>query len=69
MIKTEGRTSQAKMKTDDYAGKYVATPSFNDRTVIAVGKSWATVQTEARRKGVQQPVVIYVSARDSVGHF
>ncbi len=43
-----------------YAGKYVAMPSFNTRTVIASGLNPTTVVNRAVQKGYNSPVVIYV---------
>ena len=43
-----------------YAGKYVATASFNQTSVIASGKDPAAVKIQAERKGYRSPVVIYV---------
>ena len=43
-----------------FAGKYVAMPSFNRRTVVASGINPTAVVNRAAKKGYNAPVVIYV---------
>lgn len=69
MIMAECTPIPVALSNQSCEGKYVATRSFNDGTVVAVGESWSAVLAEAREKGIQHPVVIYVPAKDSVGHF
>jgi hypothetical protein len=45
-----------------YAGKFVATPSFQDHHVVAAGKDPQGVMARARRKGFMHPVVFFVPA-------
>ncbi len=42
-----------------YHGKYIATPSFNDRTIVAYGEDAGKVFEEARSKGHAEPVVVF----------
>ena len=50
----------------EYAGKYVATCSFNDSTVVASGKSPGAVRERAVRGGAKNPVVFFVPKKNSV---
>jgi len=43
-----------------YKGKYVAMPSFIDKTVVAAGENPSIVLRLARKLGIQDPVVFYV---------
>jgi hypothetical protein len=43
-----------------YFGQYVAVKSFSDRTVISHGLKPMVVIKEAERKGIQEPVLIFV---------
>jgi len=49
-----------------YIGKYVAMESFNNRTVIASGKDPIEVMAQAERKGVTNPLVIFVPPKGMV---
>lgn len=51
---------KAIVKNKKYAGKYVAMPSFNRRTVVASGINPTAVVNRAVGKGYNSPVVIYV---------
>lgn len=43
-----------------YAGKYVATPSFSDRTIVSSASTMAGVIEKASKKGYKDPVVIKI---------
>jgi len=43
-----------------YAGKYVATKSFEDGNVISSGTDPVKVVKEAKKKGANDPVLIYI---------
>ena len=45
---------------EKYGGNYVATRSFKDRSVVSYGTDPLKVFDEAKKKGVKDPVVIYV---------
>ena len=46
-----------------YAGKYIAMPSFNIKTVIASGRNPEAVVSRAKKKGYSSPVVDYVPGK------
>ena len=48
-----------------YYDNYVATPSFNDFTIVAYGKDPAKVMTEAKELGHKKPVIMYVHHPDT----
>lgn len=48
------------VQSDEYAGKYVAQPDFNDRTVVAADKDPERTYDDAVSKGYEHPVVFYV---------
>lgn len=43
-----------------YAGKFVATPSFSDRTIISSAATIAEAIEKAGRKGYRDPVVVKI---------
>lgn len=45
---------------DLYAGKYVALRSFLDKEVTCSGDNFAQVYTDAKKAGVESPVVFFV---------
>lgn len=45
---------------DKYGGKYVATKSFEDSDVISSGSDPVKVIKAAKKKGVDDPVLIYI---------
>lgn len=47
-----------------YDGKYVAVKSFIDREVICSGDNPVTVSNEAKKSGVNSPVVFYVPEKN-----
>ena len=50
--------------SEKYGGQYVATRSFTDKEVISCGNDPVKVFEEAKRKGVEEPVVFYVPEKD-----
>ena len=57
-----------KLITSDtnYAGKYVATASFNTTKVIASGKDPKGVISRANKKGCESPVVFFVPDKNTL---
>ena len=49
-----------------YSGMYVATRSFQDKTVVASGKDMVLVHKQAVKKGIKEPVVFYVPKKGTV---
>jgi len=43
-----------------YAGKYVAMRDFNNRKVIVSDKDPLKVMKKAKKKGVEDPLIVYV---------
>ncbi|MBA7645369.1 hypothetical protein ES703_53124 [subsurface metagenome] len=48
-----------------YKGKYVALRSASDKTVIAEGDDPSTVRKRASKKGVEEPLIFFVSEPDT----
>jgi hypothetical protein len=49
-----------------YAGKYVATRTFDDSEVVSSGDDPRKVKDEASKKGVDDPVIFYVPKKGMV---
>lgn len=49
-----------------YAGKYVALKSRKEEDVVSSGDDPKKVFDEAKQKGIQNPVIIFVPKSDSV---
>jgi hypothetical protein len=49
-----------------YAGKYVATASFNDKKVIASGKDASKVRKQAIDKGYKSPVMLFIPRKNTI---
>lgn len=47
-----------------YRGEYVTTKSFKDKNVITHGKNPVKVIKAAKRKGIKEPVIIYVPKKE-----
>jgi hypothetical protein len=45
---------------DKYVGKYVATRSFKDKTVLCAGTNPVEVVQEAKKMGIKDPVLVYI---------
>jgi len=54
------------VSTDKHNGRYVALMGFDDHTVVGVGDDPASALKEAREKGVDDPVLIFVTEKDMV---
>jgi hypothetical protein len=54
------------VKSNEYNGRYVALKSFEDHTVVGVGDDPESAIKDARSKGFQEPVIIYVTETDTV---
>jgi len=53
--------NQILVKNKKYEGKFVAFRSFTDRTVIAFGKNPSEVLSKAHKKGLKEPVVVFIT--------
>lgn len=51
---------------EKYGGKYVATRSFKDKKVLCSGTDPVKVIEEAKKRGAQNPVIIYVFKKGMV---
>ena len=49
-----------------YSGKYVATRSLKDKSVVSSGRDPVVVYTQAKEKGVRNPVITYVPRKGVV---
>ena len=47
-----------------YRGQYVTTKSFKDKNVITYGKNPLKILKAAKKKGVKEPVLIYVPKKE-----
>lgn len=47
-----------------YEGRFVAFPSFSDRTIIASGTTAEETLLKAAKKGERDPVIIYIPEKD-----
>ena len=45
---------------EKYSGQYVATKTFIDKEIIAHGDDLVKVTNEAKKQGIETPVVFYV---------
>ncbi len=54
------------VKTNEYDGRYVALRSFEDHTVVGVGDDPESALNDAKANGVADPVLLYVTEKDSV---
>ena len=52
--------------SEKYSGKYVATRTFQDKEVVVSGTDPAKVFNDAKKRGVEDPVVFYVPEKDIV---
>lgn len=48
-----------------YSGKHVAMKSFTDKTVVASGNDVEKVYAAAQKKGVADPVMLFVPKKDT----
>jgi hypothetical protein len=54
------------VSTDEFNGRYVAMKSFEDNTIVGVGDDPEKALKDAERKGVKNPVLLYVPEKDIV---
>lgn len=54
------------VNTDEYNGLYVAMKSFDDNTIIGVGKNPQKALKDAEKKGFKDPVILYVPEEDVI---
>ena len=54
------------VNTNEYNGRYVALKSFEDHSVVGVGDDPESALEDARGKGVEAPVLVYVTETDTV---
>jgi hypothetical protein len=53
-------------EVEKYAGKYVAKKTFRDEDAITAGDDPVNVYNDAKKKGVDDPVIFYVPKKDVV---
>jgi len=53
------------VNTNEYNGRYVALKSFEDHSVVGVGDDPESALQDARAKGVEDPVLVYIPAADT----
>ena len=51
---------------DKYGGKYVATRSFKDKTVLCAGTNPVEVVKEAKKMGAKDPVLLYIPKKGMI---
>lgn len=54
------------VKEEKYNGRYVALKDFNDSTIISDGKDPKEAFENAVKKGVLEPVIIYIPVKGMV---
>jgi len=54
------------VSTDEFNGRYIAMKSFEDNTIVGVGDDPEKALKDAERKGVKNPVLLYVPEKDIV---
>lgn len=54
------------VNSDKYYGQYVAMKSLNDNTIVGAGDTPEEALNEARKKGIQDPFLLYVPDKDVV---
>jgi NADPH-dependent glutamate synthase beta subunit-like oxidoreductase len=54
------------VNSDKYNGQYVAMKSVDDNTIVGAGKTPNEALEEARKKGIQNPLLLYVPDRDVI---
>lgn len=52
--------------TDEFNGRYVATKSFDDPTIVGVGNDPEKALNDAEAKGFKNPVLLYIPEKDIV---
>lgn len=54
------------VNTDKYNGRYVAMKSFDDSTIVGVGDDPETALKDAKSKGYNDPVFLYIPEKEIV---
>jgi microcystin degradation protein MlrC len=54
------------VNTNEYNGRYVALKSFEDNSIVGVGDDPESALKDALAKGVDDPVLVYVTEADTV---
>ena len=54
------------VKSDKYNGQYVAMISLEDSTIVGFGNTPEKALNEAKKKGIQNPFLLYVPDKDLV---
>lgn len=54
------------VKSDKYCGQYVAMKSIDDHTIVGAGDTPDKALEKAKRKGFQNPFLLYVPDKDIV---
>jgi hypothetical protein len=49
-----------------YNGKYIATESFESKKVIASGTDIVKVYNDAKKQGVEEPVISYIPKKGTI---
>lgn len=66
-MRKKGETLQQTLVSDKkYKGKYVALKSFAENVVVASGKNPSEVMARANKKGVKEPVLVFVPEKPAV---
>ena len=64
-----GKKMSKKPAKSKYEGKFVATSTFNSKTVVASGRDPMAVRQRAVAKGYNTPVVMYIAEKGSFNLF
>ena len=54
------------VNTEEFNGRYVALRNFDDNTVVGVGDDPDAALREAKAKGYESPVLLFVPEKDVV---
>ena len=54
------------VNTNEHDGRYVALKSFEDHAIVGVGDDPESAIKDARAKGFEDPVLVYVTEKDMV---
>jgi hypothetical protein len=57
---------QVLLNTENYNGRYGALRSFEDHTIVGAGDDPESALNDARAKGFDNPVLLYVPEREVV---
>ena len=51
---------------EQYAGKYITLKNFTDKTVVSSGRTPMIAMRQAKRKGYDHPVILYIPKKNMV---